>query len=78
MILSRDLEDVLLLMDGRAELAGEIMEADAEVRSFIARQVAALMAHPDYDHFLQGNVRGPEGRADIVHDRLLALAQAGG
>lgn len=72
---SRDAEDILLLADGREALVEEIAEAETEVRIYIAEQIAELLADPSFDHFLQGNIRGPAGRADIVYDRLVALSQ---
>ena len=74
---SRDAEDILLLVDGRQALVEEIAEAEPEIRTYIAEQTAELLADQSFDHFLQGNIRGPAGRADIVHDRLVALSQLG-
>lgn len=73
---SRDVEDILLLADGRAEIVGEVLAAEDEVRRFIADELALLLGSRDYEAVLQGNVRGPEGRADIVHERLLALSRS--
>ena len=70
---SHDLEDVLIVVDGREELAAEVSQADAGIRSFIAEQLGSLMKHYDYDSFIDGNVRGPAGRAEIVRARLAAL-----
>ena len=72
---SRDAEDILLLVDGREALVEEIAEAEPEIRVYIAEQIADLLADQSFDHFLQGNIRGPAGRADIVYDRLVALSQ---
>lgn len=74
---SRDAEDVLLLVDGRQELVDEVVAADAEIRSYIAAEFKSLLADRDFDHFLEGNIRGPEGRADIVRDRFIALSKLG-
>nr|WP_108523239.1 hypothetical protein [Bradyrhizobium algeriense] len=74
---SRDAEDILLLVDGREELVDEVAAADADIRLYIAEQFRALLADRDFDHFLEGNIRGPEGRADIVRDRFIALSQLG-
>lgn len=74
---SRDAEDILLLVDGRQALVEEIAEAEPEIRTYIAEQMAELLADQSLDHFLQGNIRGPAGRADIVHDRLVAMSQLG-
>ena len=73
---SRDAEDILLLVDGREEIVEEISSGDPEVRAYIAEQIAALLDDPNFDHFLEGNIRGPAGRVDIVYDRLVAMSKA--
>lgn len=75
---SRDAEDILLLVDGREELGDEIGEADADIKTYIAEQIGGVLGDPNFDHFLQGNIRGPTGRADIIYDRLEAIANLGG
>lgn len=77
MVMSRDLEDVMLIVDGRSAIVEEVQAAEPEVRAFIAAEIAALMNGQGYDHLLEDNVRGPEGRTDIVHRRLQALAASG-
>lgn len=39
---------------------------------------APLLEHPDFDHFLAGNIRGPEGRIDIVRERFVIVSQCAG
>ena len=75
LIASRDAEDILLLVDGREELVEEIAAAEPEIRNYIAEQIAAMLADPNFDYFLEGNIHGPAGRADIVHERLVAISQ---
>lgn len=75
---SRDMEDILLIIDGRPEIVDEILEADAEIREFIADQITALLEDADFEYFLEGNVRGPAGRSEIVRDRFVAISQGGG
>ncbi|MDH6233770.1 hypothetical protein M2281_004383 [Mesorhizobium soli] len=75
LIASRDAEDILLLVDGREELTAEIAAAEPEIRDYIAEGIAEMLADPNFDHFLAGNIRGPAGRADIVYDRLLAISK---
>lgn len=36
-----------------------------------------LLADQSFDHFLEGNIRGPAGRVDLVYDRLVALTRSG-
>lgn len=77
MVMSRDLEDVLLVVDGRPAIVDEVRAARPEVRAFISGEIAALMRGPGFDHLLEDNIRGPAGRSDIVHRRLEALAASG-
>lgn len=73
---SRDIEDILLVVDGREELVAEIQDADDDVRGYLAEQFRAMLTHDDFDHFLQGNIQGPEGRVDIVRERFVAISQS--
>jgi len=73
---SRDMEDILLIIDGREELVAEIQNADDEVRRYIAEHFQALLGHTDFDHFLEGNIKGPEGRVDIVRERFVVISRS--
>ncbi len=74
---SRDLEDVLLIVEGRPQVVEEIRVADPELRAFVAEEIVNLLAKPDFEYFIAGNVQGPEGRVDIVYKRLAALTEIG-
>ena len=74
LITSRDIEDILLVVDGREELAAEVQKADSTIRSFIVQQFLELQEHEDFENFLTGNITGPVGRVDIVRDRFSAIA----
>lgn len=73
---SHDLEDILLVVDGREELVAEIHAADHDIRSFVAENLRDFRRHYDFDSFLDGNIRGPEGRVNIVRGRLDAMAES--
>jgi predicted nucleotidyltransferase len=73
---SHDLEDILLVVDGREELVAEIHAADQDIRSFVAENLRDFRQHYDFDSFLDGNIRGPEGRVNIVRGRLDAMAES--
>ena len=76
---SHDLEDIINLVDGRKELAGEIAAAAVDVRAYIAEQFQALLAHPDFDYAIQGNLQD-SNRADLLYQRweqIAALNQEG-
>lgn len=71
---SHDLEDIIILVDGRQELFDEIAQTDEDVRQYIARQLLALQLHRDFEHFLNGNIKESEGRVEIVRRRIEAIA----
>jgi predicted nucleotidyltransferase len=78
MLGSRDLEDILLLVDGRPEIVDEVRGADRAVRDFVAEQVELLLVARDFEDFLAGNLRGPVGRERIVRGRFVELSRAAG
>lgn len=78
LFMSRDMEDILLIVDGRPEIVDEILAAEAEVHRFIAEQFTVLLQNGDFEYFLEGNVRGPAGRTDIVRDRFVAISRGAG
>ncbi|PCI21045.1 hypothetical protein COB64_00800 [Candidatus Wolfebacteria bacterium] len=67
---SHDLEDILILIDGREELVDEIKAADEDVRLYIAEQFAALLQHEYFDHAVQGFTRSNKEREDLIYKRL--------
>ncbi|KUP91591.1 hypothetical protein [Tritonibacter horizontis] len=74
LIMSRDIEDILLVVDGREELIAEIQNADEDIQSFIAEQFRKIQQDYEFENFLTGNIRGPEGRVRIVQDRFSAIS----
>jgi hypothetical protein len=45
---SADLEDIVTLVDGRAELVGEVTQADADLRQFLVGRLSTLLAAPSF------------------------------
>lgn len=70
---SHDLEDIITVIDGRAELVDELAAANAEVRDHVIAQVRALLAHPELPNALPGIVTQPI-RAGIVLEGLHRIA----
>jgi hypothetical protein len=79
---SHDLEDVIRLVDGRAEVVGEVGNASDDLRSFLSHEIATLLDQPRFLDVIDGTVvgfgRGSSGGEDrveeIVLPRLRALA----
>jgi predicted nucleotidyltransferase len=72
-ISSRDIEDILNVVDGREELAREIADASDELRSYIADEIKKLLALRDFDYAVQAAARNQTGRDEILFQRLEAL-----
>lgn len=70
---SRDLEDVIAVVDGRAELVDEVAAAPSEVRAYLAGRVDQLLAEPDFVDAVAGHLAGDEDRLPVVIDRLRQL-----
>jgi hypothetical protein len=79
---SHDLEDVIRLVDGRAEVVGEVSDASDDLRSLLSGEIATLLDQPRFLDAIDGTVigfgRGSSGGGDrveeIVLPRLRALA----
>jgi predicted nucleotidyltransferase len=75
---SRDLEDVILLVDGREELVAEVAEADDDVRTFIAAEVAMLLIQARFVDaifaFLRADMASQARAETVVLPRLRAIA----
>ena len=63
---SHDLEDVLNVVDGREQLAGEMASAPAALRAFVAHTFAALLAQPDFMNVLPGLIAEPERAGEVL------------
>ncbi len=71
-----DLEDIIAVVDGRHELLAELAAASADVRHYVASEVAALLASPAFMEALPGHLPGDsasQARLPIVGSRLEAL-----
>ena len=68
---SRDFEDVVLLLDGRPELAAEVLRLPQDARAYVGQVLRDLSREPTFDYGLEGAL-GPDGfvRArDVVRPR---------
>lgn len=71
---SRDIEDILTVVDGRESLKQEIAMAAPRVRDYIAQQVAAMLDNPNFDYAVQAASRNNRGREQLLFRRLEAIA----
>jgi hypothetical protein len=77
---SLDLHDILVLLDGREELVEEIAEETAQLRDYIARELAAVAEHPDFPYLAESAMHGygplATGRAERLRKQVQALLAA--
>ena len=74
---SRDVDDILSVVDGRPALGGEVAEADAALRQGIAAGIAGLLAHRDFGYAVQSIARNNRQREELLFQRLESLAGLG-
>jgi hypothetical protein len=74
---SHDLEDLIAVVDGRAELLNEIHAGPEEVRAYIATAIRKLLATPSFLDALPGYLlpdQTSQTRVSILLDRLKKIA----
>lgn len=74
---SRDMEDILTLVDGREELVEEIQNAEADVQAYIAEEFLILLAPARwFREAVLSQVEGDSDREALLYERLNAIAGA--
>ena len=53
---SRDLEDLIAVVDGRGELVAEVQAAENDVRSYLAKEIKKLISMRAFNDALPGHV----------------------
>ena len=74
---SRDLEDLIAVVDGRAELVGEIQAAQSDVRSYLGNEIKKLLSIREFNDALPGYVpsdAASQERVGTIISRLEEIA----
>lgn len=77
-LMSKDIEDILILLDGRKGTVAEVAAADQDVRSFIADAFRALLANPRFTESIPGHLfpdQASQQRVPIILERMQRIAQ---
>ena len=72
---SRDIEDILTLIDGREEIVEEIISSGEELKGYISQQLGKLMEDSNFEYAIQSI--GDASRAELVYQRILAILGEG-
>lgn len=67
---SHDVEDILTLVDGRPEIADEILHADRAMRTYISSQLGALRKHRDFEYAIAAASNGDAAREEVISERV--------
>lgn len=70
---SRDLEDIISVIDGRSELVVEVQNSDSALREYLKTEFSAFLGERDFREALPGHLlpdRASQQRLPIVIDRL--------
>ncbi|BBT92721.1 hypothetical protein KK010_17350 [Enterobacter mori] len=73
---SRDIEDILHLVDGRPELVAEIAQSQQEVRAFISVELARLIEDSNFEMAVSSQANTAE-REDVIYERLEEIIASG-
>lgn len=71
---SHDIEDLLNLVDGRAELLGELQRTETALREYLAGEFTQLLEHRDFIYAVQSTAGGSTERESIIFNRLEQIA----
>ncbi|MCP5357555.1 MAG: hypothetical protein H7A06_05395 [Pseudomonadales bacterium] len=74
---SRDIEDILNVVDGRSELVDEIKLASEEIRDYIGKEISELLEDQNFGYAIQSHAKGNKAREDLLYNRLETFAGRG-
>jgi len=74
----KDVEDIIILIDGRPEFLEEVRQAESELKEFITNGVRALRVLSGIDYVIEssGSVQANPGRGQIIDGRMKELGSA--
>lgn len=78
---SHDIEDIVSVIDGCADIAEQISSAPGDVREFVASELVSWMGRADWTDLIAGHLPGislSAGREAIVCQRIRAICELGG
>lgn len=71
-LMSHDLEDILIVLDGRPQLPDETSAAAPEVAGFVVREFSRLLKDENFLNAVPGRLR-EQGRESVVFARMRAI-----
>jgi predicted nucleotidyltransferase len=78
--MSHDIEDIMTLFDGRANIANDLMSASNGVLKYLKHELSLFLSNSDFLQSIEGHVSDRENtsfRKDLILDRMKALVVSG-
>ena len=75
--MSRDMEDIIALLDGRPEIVSEVEQADVELKNYLIEKCAMFLKERDFLDALPGHLlpdAASQERAALIIRRLKTIA----
>ena len=75
--MSRDMEDIITVLDGRSEIESEVQQADEELKNYLVERCSMLLEERDFLDALSGHLlpdAASQARSALIIDRLKAIA----
>lgn len=69
-----DIEDIITVINGRAELPDEISNADDELKEYVSDQLGAFLEILAFTDLIPSHIRPNESRTEIVIQRLRSIS----
>lgn len=77
LLASKDIEDVIAVLDGRLELVDEVRAAPPDLRAFVADQFTDWLGDSSFQYAIEGYLQGERDRLGVILDRVAELIAIG-
>lgn len=77
-LMSRDMEDIITVLDGRSEVVSEVQHADKELKDYLIARSSGLLKERDFFDALPGYLppdASSQARSALIIDRLKAITR---
>lgn len=72
---SRDIEDLMNLVDGRAELTQEVYQAPEKIKAYLAKELDQLLQHEYFAYVISSQSEGNADREEWLYQQLEKIIQ---
>lgn len=72
---SRDIEDIINLIDGREELLDEVIIAPASVKNYIGKQLKVLLEDINFEYAVSSQCWNSPHREQVIFERIEEMVQ---